>query len=128
MRDSDAERRGGDENAAGERERDSAIRDALANRRRRLALERLLRAGRTLTATTLARRIAVTETDVAPADLPVSLLQQTYLELTRVHIPALEAIDFLEHDPESGQVRLVAQPRTVRAHLDAVEAQITTPN
>lgn len=127
MVDADPERRRSDGgNTAGERERPGAIRDVLASRRRQVALEQLLRAERPVSATELARSVAVAETDLTPADVPVALLQQIYLELTREHVPALDAIGVLEYDGDSGHVRLDADPATIRRHLEAVRDGLHT--
>lgn len=79
-----------------------------------------------MTVTELARHVAVSETDLPPGDLPVSLLQQTYLELAEVHVPALDTAGLLQHDSEAGEIRLDTDPTTVRQQLAAVRDQVQT--
>jgi hypothetical protein len=103
MTDSDAGRRacrGGD--PVGGADRTGTARDVLASRRRRIVLDQLLCAERPVTVTELARHVAVSETDLPPGDLPVSLL---------------------EHDPEAGEIRLDTDPTAVRRQLAAVRDQ-----
>jgi len=101
--------------------------DPLASRRRRLALDHLLSADGRLTTTGLARRVTATEYDLDAGSIPVSLVQEAYLELVREHVPALERLDLLAYDPDSGHVELTTDATSVRQRLRETRDTLQAP-
>lgn len=95
-----------------------AIHELLSSRRRRFVLFYLFEEGRAQL-TTLSQRIAASEHDREPDELPVDIRQQTYLDLYHTHVPKLTEHGIVEYCDEEGAVKLAEPDDTLRTCLAA---------
>lgn len=90
--------------SAGADRNEFAVYELLGNERRRIAIECLIDAGRTLTVRELAVEVATRETGETPP--PSNKRHSVYTTLTRAHIPKLADHGVVSYDEDAKEVRL----------------------
>lgn len=94
------------------------IHELLSSRRRRYVLSHLLEEERAQLST-LSQRVAASEYDREPDELPVDIRQQAYLDLYHTHVPKLTEHGIVEYCDEEGTVRLTGTDDTLGTCLAA---------
>lgn len=78
--------------------------DALAHRRRRVALSIVQENGDPVSLSSLAENVAIRETQRSLAEIPAEQIQAVSTSLHHVHLPKLVAVDAVRYDREHNVV------------------------
>lgn len=91
----------------------------LSNPRRRFILQYLNKNPGGIGLQDLATEVAAWENETDPEELTDKEEKRLYVSLHQTHIPKLEAAGIVEHDSDTGEIRLTDRGTDVNRYLDA---------
>ncbi|SFR49142.1 DUF7344 domain-containing protein [Halorubrum sodomense] len=91
----------------------------LSNPRRRFILQYLNKNPGGIRLQDLATEVAAWENETDPEELTDKEEKRLYVSLHQTHIPKLEAAGIVEHDSDTGEIRLTDRGTDVNRYLDA---------
>lgn len=100
--------------------------ELLNSRRRRLVLYHLKQHGDGTTVTELSKQVAAVENETDVESLAKQQQKRVYISLYQTHVPKLADAGIIEHDEETGEIRLTGLVREVDPYL-APEARERYP-